>query len=167
METELVTASAFDSGSPKIASGVFQPCSLGSSLPKNQPHMPIGMQMTAGTINMPMTDPLNSVFAPQRARTPATIAPTLCEAFHQPMKRPRRARGVHRFIVELQQGPPGAWKRPLSDHRRIIQPYGLWNHASTRPMRIDVTPEASNSAEMTFLVFLPSMKNPRMSPPKP
>ena len=70
-------------------------------------------------------------------------------------------------MVELQQGPPGAWNRPFSDHRRIIQPYGLWNHASTRPIRIEVMPEASRSAEMTFLVFLPSMKKPRIRPPKP
>ena len=71
---------------------------------------------------MPITEPAKRVLAPHRASTPAIMAPRLCEAFHQPMKRPRSTRGVHRFIVELQHGPPGACSSPLSDHSRSIHP---------------------------------------------
>lgn len=34
-------------------------------------------------------------------------------------------------------------------------------------MRIEATPEPMSSAETTFFVFFPSMKNPRMRPPNP
>ena len=95
------------------------------------------------------------------------MAPRLWELFHQPMKRQRRWRGVQRFMVELQQGPPGAWKSPLRDHRRMRTPYGLCMAARAAPMPIEAIPEATSRAEMTRLVFLPSMKKPRTRPPKP
>ena len=149
--TSLVAA-----GSSNISSAVFQPSSLGSSLPQKIPHIPIGIATIAGTINIPATDPPKKVFAPQTARIPAIIAPRLCEAFHQPIKRPRNRLGVHRFIVELQEGPPGAWNNPLIAQRRIKKPYGWCALISTIPMITETTPAIVTKVAKAFLVFRPS-----------
>ena len=159
--------STLDSGSPKIASGLSQPSSPGSSLPNHMPHKPMGIQISAGTINMPATPPPKKVLAPHRASAPAIMAPMLCEAFHQPIKRPRYLRGVHRFMVELQQGPPGACAKPFRLHSSTMIPIGWFTLSSTPPTSTLTTPALTSRNPRMRLVFRPSHRKPRISPPKP